>query len=259
MTTKTITESVKLFTELHHQGSPLLLANVWDAYSAEIAQEAGYKALGTSSHAIAFSLGYEDGEQIPVDDLIFVIERIMKVAKIPVSVDFEAGYSDDPKQVAEYVKKLTDLGVVGINIEDGKVVDGKRQLQDADILISKIKAIKKSSTVFINARTDTYTTKHPQALKETLHRSKLYEKAGADGIFVPLIESEDDLNTFLSEIKLPLNVFTTPKLPDYKTLQKLGVHRISHGAKQYEQLMKISKSIFTDFLKKKEYSIVLGG
>lgn len=252
------TEKIRSFTELHHQNHPLLIGNIWDAFTAKIAQEAGYKTLGTSSHAIAFSLGYKDGEQIPLDDLLFVIERIMKVAEVPVSVDFEAGYSDSPEQVARNVKRLTDEGVVGINLEDGKVINGERKLQDADILISKIKAIKESSNIFINARTDTYTTKHPRALKETLHRSKLYGKAGADGIFVPLIETESDLKAFLEEVKLPLNVFTTPELPDYKALTKLGVHRISHGAKQYEHLMKISKGIFTDFLGKREYSIVLG-
>ncbi len=258
MKEENITEKIRLFTELHHQNHPLLIGNVWDPFTAKTAQDAGYKALGTSSHAIAFSLGYKDGEQIPIDDLLFVIEKIMKVAKVPVTVDFEAGYSDNPGQVARNVQRLTDLGVAGINLEDGKVIDGERKLQDTAILASKIKAIKESSNIFINARIDTYTTKHPHALEETLHRSEIYGKAGADGIFVPLIETISDLKAFLSAVKLPLNVFTTPKLPDYNTLTEMGVHRISHGAKQYDHLMKISKDIFTDFLNKKEYSIVLG-
>ncbi len=258
MTTKNTTRKQQLFTQLHYQEAPLLLANVWDAHSAKIAQEAGFQALGTSSHAIAFSLGYKDGEQIPFDELLFMVERILQVSTIPVSVDFESGYSEKPKKVAKKVKKLTELGVVGINLEDSHVKNGKRQLQSPDMLAAKIKAIKDATDIFINARTDTYTTKHQEPLKEACKRANTYGKAGADGIFVPLIESEHDLKTFLDEIKLPLNVFTTPNLPDYETLKTLGVHRISHGGKQYDQLMARSQELFKDFLSKKEYAIILG-
>ncbi|MBA5630503.1 isocitrate lyase/PEP mutase family protein [Moheibacter lacus] len=247
------------FKALHQNQKPLLLGNVWDAHSAKLAEKAGFQALGTSSHAIAFSMGYEDGENIRFEELFFVIERILKAVKIPVSVDFEAGYSDDPDQVAKNVEKLVEIGVVGINLEDGKVVDGKRQLEDAEKLVEKIKAIKSKTEIFINARPDTYTTKHPDALKEAIRRANLYAEAGADGVFVPLIESESDLKTFLSEVKIPLNVFTTPELPDYEKLGELGVKRISHGAKQYEVLMKKSEEIFTEFYATKKYSWVLEG
>jgi 2-methylisocitrate lyase-like PEP mutase family enzyme len=79
------------FKKLHTQPDLLILGNVWDAQSAKIAQEAGFKALGSSSHAIANAMGYEDGEQITVDELLFVVERIVKAVDIPVSVDFESG------------------------------------------------------------------------------------------------------------------------------------------------------------------------
>lgn len=258
MTTKNISRKHELFAQLHYQDAPLLLANIWDAHSAVIAQEAGFQALGTSSHAIAFSLGYKDGEQIPFEELLFMIERIMKVSTIPVSVDFESGYSEKPEKVVKKVKKLADLGVVGINLEDSQVKNGKRQLQSPDVLVAKIKVIKDETDIFINARTDTYTTKHPDPLKETCLRANLYGKAGADGIFVPLIETEHDLKTFLDEINLPLNVFTTSGLPNYETLKNLGVHRISYGGKQYDQLMIKSTQLFTDFLNTKDYSIILG-
>lgn len=249
---------INQFRELHQQSSPLLLGNVWDAHSAKLAEKAGFKALGSSSHAIAFALGYEDGEKISFEELFFMINRIVKSVKIPVSVDFEAGYSSDPEQVADYVKQLTDIGVVGINLEDGVVKDGKRVLEDAEGLVSKIKAIKAKTDIFINARADTFTTKHENALEEAIKRSNLYVAAGADGVFVPLLESTEDITAFLEKVKVPLNLFTTPKLPDYDTLGKLGVKRISHGAKQYDQLMKISEGIYTDFYKTKEYKLVLG-
>lgn len=249
---------IRTFRALHKNTEPLVLGNVWDAHTAKIAEKAGYKALGTSSHAIAFAMGYEDGEKISFDELFFVLKSILKAVKIPVSVDFEAGYSDDPKVVAQYVKKLADIGVVGVNLEDGIVTKGKRKLQNQSILVNKIKAIKKVSDIFINARTDTYTTQHKDALKESIKRAKIYQEAGADGIFVPLIETTKDLKNFTDKVVLPLNVFTTEKLPTYGRLGKLAVKRISHGAKQYDLLMAESEKIFKNFLKTKKYAWVLG-
>lgn len=252
------TQALNQFKALHNQATPLLLGNVWNAHTATLAQKAGFQALGSSSHAIAFELGYPDGEAISVDELLFIVKRIIAVSKIPVSVDFEAGYSDDPKEVAQNVKKLVDAGAVGINLEDGIVKDGKRVLGDAENLVAKIKAIKAATDIFINARADTYTTKHPQALDESIKRALLYKEAGADGIFIPAIETESDIKAFTAKVSLPLNVFTTPNLPDYAALTSLAVKRISHGAKQYDQLMKTSEGIFNDFFKTKEYALVLG-
>lgn len=237
------------FKQLHQENQVLVLGNVWDAQSAKIAQDAGFKALGTSSHAIANLLGYEDGEQIAVNELLFMVERIVKAVDIPVSVDFEAGYSDDPDTVADHVQQLVDLGVVGINIEDGKVINGERKLLDASLLADKIKAIKDQvPELFINARADTYTTKHPEALEESIKRASLYEKAGADGLFIPLVETKDDVQKIVSSTSLPLNVFLTDKLPDLAILQQWGVKRLSHGAKIYEWLVEKNTDLFQYFV-----------
>lgn len=80
------------FNALHQQNQPLLLANVWDASSAQAAQQAGYQALGSSSAAIAAMLGYEDGEEMSFDELFYVVSRIKTVSELPLSVDLEAGY-----------------------------------------------------------------------------------------------------------------------------------------------------------------------
>lgn len=60
------------FAELHNQYEPLLIANVWDVVSTVAAQKAGYQALGTSSAAIAATLGYEDGQGMPFDELFLL-------------------------------------------------------------------------------------------------------------------------------------------------------------------------------------------
>ncbi|NGM66953.1 isocitrate lyase/phosphoenolpyruvate mutase family protein [Sphingobacterium sp. SGR-19] len=241
--------SYTTFKQLHQENQILVLGNVWDAQSAKVAQDAGFKALGSSSHAIANLLGYEDGEQISVDEILFMVERIVKAVDIPVSVDFEAGYSDDPDTVAKHVQQLADLGVVGINLEDGKVIDGERKLQDALLLANKIKAIKANTPqMFINARADTYTTEHTQPLEESITRLSLYEKAGADGLFIPLVETKEDIQKIVSSTQLPLNVFLTDTLPDLTTLHQWGVKRLSHGAKIYEWLVEKNIDVFQYFV-----------
>lgn len=246
------------FKSLHAKDNVLLLGNVWDAHTASLAEKAGFEALGSSSHAIAFSLGYADGEQISFGELLFVLKRIAAKSNIPLSVDFEAGYSSNPDTVADYVKQLTDIGVVGINLEDGQVKDGKRILGDASLLADKIKAIKAKTDIFINARADTYTTKAENALKESIHRANIYKAAGADGIFVPLIEKPDEIKQFIAEVDLPLNVFITPSLPNLQELATLGVKRASHGAKQYDALMKKAETNFKQFKETGDYNIMLG-
>lgn len=238
------------FKKLHQQPEILILGNVWDAQSAKLAQDTGFQALGTSSHAIANLLGYPDGEKITVNEILFMVERIIKVVNIPVSVDFESGYSDKPEEVASNVKRLIDIGVVGINLEDGKVVKGNRILGRSELLSEKIQAIKASSkNIFINARTDTYTTKHEKPLEESITRAKMYEKAGADGIFIPLAEKQSDIQSLTSATGLPLNLFLTPKLAKLEQLSSWGVKRLSHGAKIYEWLINQNSKIFQDFIR----------
>ncbi|MBL1408624.1 isocitrate lyase/PEP mutase family protein [Sphingobacterium faecale] len=237
------------FKKLHQQEELLVLGNVWDAQSALLAEESGFQALGTSSHAIANLLGYPDGEKISVDEILFMIERIVKAVDIPVSVDFEAGYADDPQQVATNVGRLVDLGVVGINIEDGKVIKEGRQLQSADLLQQKIQAIKACHrNIFINARIDTYTTKHANALEESIKRASMYQDAGADGLFVPLAEKKSDIESLLQCCSLPINLFLTSKLPSIAELSRMGIKRLSHGAKIYEQIVQENKNMFEKFI-----------
>ncbi len=79
------------FNALHQQNQPLLLANAWDASSAQAAQQAGYQALGSSSAAIAAMLGYEDGEEMSFDELLYIVSRIKAVSRTAVKRRFRGG------------------------------------------------------------------------------------------------------------------------------------------------------------------------
>ncbi|ROP62180.1 2-methylisocitrate lyase-like PEP mutase family enzyme [Enterobacter sp. BIGb0383] len=222
------------FTALHHQNKPLLIANVWDAGSAIAAHQAGYQALGTSSAAIAATLGYEDGEAMSFDELLFIVTRIKAVSNLPLSVDIEAGFGGTAGEIAANITRLARQGIVGVNLEDSHVVNGIRQLDEAVEFARRLKAIREAlvldgSQIFLNIRTDTFLLGHKQALQETLLRGQLYKEAAADGLFVPCLTCEHEIATIATTIDLPLNVMCMPDLPAFDRLAKSGVNRISMG------------------------------
>src|SRR5499427_1849912 len=116
-------EKAKRFARLHVKGAPLLLYNAWDAGSARSVLEAGAKAIATSSWSVAAAQGYGDGEAIPIGFAEQIVGRITTTIDIPVTVDFEGGYSEDDGQLAANTARLLDLGVIGINFED-RIVKG---------------------------------------------------------------------------------------------------------------------------------------
>ena len=94
-------DKAKAFAELHIKGDPIILFNIWDAASAKRVGDAGAKALATGSHSVAEVLGYEDGEGAPFEDMLWMLERIVRSTDLPVSNDTERGYSSDPSGIAE--------------------------------------------------------------------------------------------------------------------------------------------------------------
>ncbi|VAW52737.1 Probable carboxyvinyl-carboxyphosphonate phosphorylmutase [hydrothermal vent metagenome] len=221
------------FKNLHNQNSPLLICNVWDAMSAQIAEKLGFQAIGTSSAAMAAMLGYDDGEMMPFSELCMVITRITETTHLPLSVDIEAGYSRNPSEIVENIKTLVNLGVVGINIEDS-VVGYERVLIDAEVFSSTLSSIKarlqtESLDVFINVRIDVFLMEVNNPVVEAIKRIKMYEANGANGVFVPCIEKVNDIQEITSCSALPINVMCMPNLPDFKKLKELGVSRVSMG------------------------------
>ena len=117
------------FRRLHENGV-LLLANAWDAGTARLTESLGAQAIATTSAGVAWSHGYADGDHLPVSRLVATVTDILRVVRVPLSVDIEGGYSDDPATVAETVARLADVGVAGINLEDGNAAPDLLCAQD---------------------------------------------------------------------------------------------------------------------------------
>jgi 2-methylisocitrate lyase-like PEP mutase family enzyme len=223
--------SIQVFRGLHQGPELLVLPNAWDAGTARLIESMGAKAIATTSAGLAWSRGYPDGNALPIDQLIAATRGIARVIRVPLTVDIEAGYSDDPRAVAELVVRILEVGAVGINIEDGAA--------SAELLCKKIAAVRDAAArsgvdLFINTRTDVYLggiASGDAAIEEVINRASRYRAAGCDGLFVPGLSRGDAMAAIAEAIKpMPLNIMAAPSLPSMDALQKHGVRRLSAGS-----------------------------
>lgn len=220
------------FKALHHNGVPLLLPNAWDAGSAAIFAELGYAAIATTSGGVAWSLGYVDGEVLPLTELLAAVRRMVRVVDVPVTVDFEAGFGTTPQQVGESVRALLDTGAVGMNLEDGIAHKTLRPVEEAAQRIAAARQAADTMGIpaFINARVDNWIVGgvDPQALfDDAVHRAHAYLAAGADGIYPIALGDLAVIERLCAAVDAPINMGARVGLPNTAALQQLGVARIS--------------------------------
>jgi len=229
------------FAALHVPGNPVILYNIWDPGSALAVVAAGTKALATGSHPVADANGWPDGQQVPIDFVLANARRIADAVEVPLTVDFEGAYSDDPEQGGANVARLAETGAVGCNFED-QVIGGE-SVHPLDLQVRRLAAIRKKvgDQFFINARTDLFlkTQTYDDALvDQVVERGKAFADAGASGFFVPRLADPRQIERVVREVALPLNVIAFPGAPDKKVWADAGVARISHGPFPHRALMK---------------------
>jgi 2-methylisocitrate lyase-like PEP mutase family enzyme len=227
------------FASLHVKGAPVILYNAWDAGSAKAIIGAGAKAIATSSWSVAAALGYKDGEDLPLSLAEHVVRGIATTVNVPVTVDFEGGYSDDDQKLASNITKLLEIGVIGINFED-RVVKGTG-LYGIDRQAKRIAAIRRAAeqrgiSFFINARTDVFLGNGGD-VEEALRRAHAYAAAGASGFFIPGVIDPALIQRIVEEVTLPVNVMVMDGVPSNDKLAKLGVSRVSYGPIPYIEAM----------------------
>jgi len=239
------------FLAQHHSPEIFVLPNAWDAASAMIFVQEGFRAIGTTSAGIAASLGYADGERMTLAENLEVSKRIINQTNLPVSVDFETGYADDADGVARGALALIQAGAVGLNIEDSPK-DSQTALSEISHQQDRIRAIRETAEkagvhMVINARTDAYllgdTTTN--CLCESIKRGNAYVEAGADCVFVPDADNLDssDIRCLAAEIDAPLNIIAGASMPDLAKLQELGVSRVSLGPRPMRATLGLLREI----------------
>ena len=214
---------------LHQSTDLLTVVNVWDVITARVVTGVeGTRALATASHSIAASRGYEDGENIPVDEMIAEVGRIAAATHLPVSADLEGGYGNAP----ETIRKAIGVGIVGANIED--------QMKPLPEAAAQVEAILKAAAeegvpdFVLNARTDAFhlgRKRDPQEnLALAIERGKAFLDAGAPVVFVPARLDEDQIGELVAAFgPQRLSTIAIPGTPSLARQAELGVARVSFG------------------------------
>jgi 2-methylisocitrate lyase-like PEP mutase family enzyme len=226
---------------LHLEPQILILPNAWDVASAkQLAAIPGCRALATTSAAVARSLGWEDGEQAPVEEMLVANERIAAAVDVPVTGDLEHGYGD-PVGTARHA---WGIGLVGINFEDS-TDDGHVPLEEQ---VAMIRAIREAvPELVINARVDVF-VRNIGGIDEAVERGNAYLAAGADCVY-PIACPVTAVADLASRIDGPINVLVIPGMPEPHELQKLGVARMTWGSglasAAYAEAVRVAAAAFT--------------
>ncbi|MEV7202478.1 isocitrate lyase/PEP mutase family protein [Streptomyces griseoluteus] len=229
----TTVERARRLKKLHAEHKPLVLPTVWDVWSARTAADAGFPALTIGSHPLADSRGAADHEGQTFEEVLAAVRPIVAAVDIPVSVDLEAGYGQEP---ADLVAGLVEAGGVGLNLEDTVHSDGGRvrgTQEHADYIAGLRAAADKAGVpLWVNGRTDLFlhAEKPAAVLDEAIERLRAMEQAGADSVYPVGIQDDDDLLTAVtSAVSIPVNSTAHPVRHDLDRFRRLGVGRVTYG------------------------------
>jgi 2-methylisocitrate lyase-like PEP mutase family enzyme len=259
-------EKAERLRKLHQGPRILVLANAWDVASARLMEEAGFRAIATTSSGVAASLGYPDGQRISREEMLEVVARIARAVRVPVTADVEAGYGTSVKEMVETAKAVVAAGAVGINLED---VTGENESSQVELglQMEKIRAICKASAALgvplvVNARTDIYLMPIGEAatrFERTVERLRAYRQAGAACLFAPGIRDRETISKLAKAVATPLNILVTPGCPSLGELEKMGVARASAGSAVMRATLGLVQRIGKELKEKGTYESLFNG
>jgi len=235
-----------LLRSLQRPGDPLLLPNAWDVATARAVVAAGFPVVATTSGGVAATLGYEDHEGAPGDEMLAAAARIARGVDVPVTVDAEAGYGMEP---AELVAALRTAGASGCNLEDSDYAAGT--LREPERHAEWLSAVRRAASeggypLVVNARVDVFlgpflagagAGTQEELVPEALRRANAYLEAGADCVYPIALWEADALRRFTSEVSGPVNVTRLPHAPSLPELAALGVARVSWATLLHREAM----------------------
>ncbi len=251
---------------LHNNGRLLILPNVWNPIGARMLQAKGYSPVATASAAIAKSLGYGDGEQIKLSTMLEMVARIVRSVEIPVTADFEAGYSSSIEGLQQNISLLLDTGAVGINFEDS--FDHSSRLRPVPEQVERIKAVREAASrkgihLVVNARADSFFAEgfstDEERIEDVITRSNAYIQAGADCVYPIGRGDRETLSILRNRISAPINVLASTKTASLKELQELGINRVSYGPSVFRSLLAKMSDMYDEIKGMGSNDIVMNG
>ena len=225
-------EKAALLDSLHVPGTPLIVTNVWDALSAHaVAAAPGVKALASASHSVSNTRGFEDGEGMTVDLALEAARAIASAVDLPVSIDFERGYTRNLAKLHQNIDRLIQAGAAGLNFEDSTGNDAAPLFPLSEQLdrIRTVRAAADAAGVplVINARVDSLV--RGSDWDDALTRANAYLDAGASVIFMLGLGDEAAVERAVAGVDGRVSTISGPRSVPLQRLAELGVSRVSFG------------------------------
>ncbi|MBN9239380.1 MAG: PEP phosphonomutase [Micrococcales bacterium 70-64] len=225
-------DKAALLDSLHVPGTPLIVTNVWDALSAHaVAGAAGVKAIASASHSVANTRGFEDGEGMNFEQALAAATSIIDAVDLPVTIDFERGYTRNLAKLRDNVTRLMQAGAAGINFEDstGLETTPLTPLADQEERIRTIRGAADALGIplVINARVDSLV--RGGDWDDALTRANAYLAAGASVIFMLGLGDEAAVEKAIAGVDGRVSTISGPKSVPLTRLAELGISRVSFG------------------------------
>lgn len=230
----TMTSPRETFRSLHAEGT-FVMPNPWDRGSARILEEAGFRALATTSAGHARSIGKQD-QELTRDELVAHVADLASFITVPLNVDSERLFPDDPGGIDKTVRLLADAGASGCSIEDyNPATAGVDPIERAAEAVAEAVAACAQYGLVLTARAEShlYERRRPDLLAATITRLQAFESAGAEVLYAPGLRTASDLAAVHAAVTCPLNVLALPAAPSVPELEALGIRRVSIGSAMY--------------------------
>jgi 2-methylisocitrate lyase-like PEP mutase family enzyme len=218
------------FIELHARAGVFVMPNPWDVGSAKLLAGLGFEALATTSAGLAWSIGKDD-MQVDRDELVAHVRAIAAATDLPLNVDSERCFADDPEGVAETVAMLHDAGAAGCSIEDyDPAIDGFDSIRSATERVSAAAeaAHRSGDAMVLTARCEHH-VHGIDDLDSTIERLVAYRDAGADCLYAPGLTDLDQIRAVVDAVGAPVNVLARPGGPTVAQIGGTGARRVSTG------------------------------
>ena len=216
------------FLSLHERGC-FVLPNPWDLGGIRRLEKLGFKALASTSAGAAWALGRTDGE-LALDELLEHLRLLCAATDLPLNADFEAGFADEPEDVATNVALALGTGIAGLSVEDRT----GRTLYELPLAVDRIRAAheaiaRSGQHVVLVGRSEGYLIGRTE-LAATIDRLVAYADAGADCLYAPGITDLSAIRTLVSAVApKPVNVLLIGPNMRVADLADAGVRRVSVG------------------------------
>ncbi len=260
-----IDHKAKKFQQLHEDGNCFIMANAWNAGSAVILEQAGFKAIGTTSAGIAYSHGLADAEAaLSFESALQETREIADAVDIPLSMDSENAYADEPEGVFENLQRIAASGVVGASIEDYSG-DPENPFYDLELAVERVQAAKDAVRdlgypFVLTARAECYLYGHADPFRESVLRINRYREVGADCLYVPGIRDIQTIRELVGACDGPVNVVMglagTPI--SLAELRQAGVARISIGGSLARATFGLVRRAATEMLEQGSFGFASG-